>query len=152
MFVVFLLWLGNAPSEGKSICVGVTATNFWLNFLRANDYFFQAKQGLYDIFPETAGWCCQHFLWTMEQCREHLIFPVISSFVDQIQSLSLLNAIFYKHIANKSPCSNIVTTLENHERQNKKLRYLRCPEMGSYIQKERNVTFLYHLCVFVELK
>lgn len=50
VFVVFLQWLGNASSEGKSVCAGVTATNFWLNFLRANDYFFPANWGLYDFF------------------------------------------------------------------------------------------------------
>lgn len=84
--------------------------------------FFPANWGLYDFFsPETAGQCCQHFLWTTEQCRERLIFLVISSFADQIQSLSLLNTIFLnKHVANKSQCSNIITALENYEWQKKK--------------------------------
>lgn len=137
MFVVFLQWLGNASSEGKSVCAGVTATNFWLNFLRANDYFFPANWGLYDFF----SWNIRTLLsaFPLNSRTVQGTFDFTSYFQLCWPSSSLLNVIFYKHMTNKSQCSNTVTMLENHEWQGKKkeIKIIQvCPEIGSYIQGE----------------
>lgn len=107
-----VLRLGNTHTEGKSVCTGVTATDFWLNFLRANRCSFPENWGLYGFcFLETTDECCQHFLWMTEQCRKHLIFLVIFSFADQIQSLPLLTTALYKRKANKPQCNNTEKSL-----------------------------------------
>lgn len=89
------------------------------------------------FFPEAAGQCCQHFLWTTEQCRERLIFLVISSFAD------LLNTIFFnKHVANKSQCSNIITALENYEWQKKKLEIFQVSWNGFFHSEKEKCDLL----------